>query len=300
MARHAHPRRAGLQPRQSNRRVPPREDPAPRPIQSRPGPHQNPPRPGRATRPHHRRHLPDARVGKTRRAHHPRPADRRPGHLPGPGPRNRLDARRPVFDPGQPQIHRVPGVRPPPQRPARPGGQMVLARSAHPPGHRGPRHLGDRPEGRGRAPQRTRRGHAHPGQLAHLPVPVPRPLQNLHAAHVRPAQGAPAPQDPHRAHLLRVPVQPGHPPARRRRPRPPPDRPGPRRLPQSRNLQRPIRLRAGPRPRRTPRAADPVHGHREKAAARPAGRRPGPTAQAHHHHPGQPDARTQRLLRHAR
>ena len=123
------------------------------------------------------------------------------------------------------------------------------------PGHRGPRHLGDRPEGRGRAPQRTRRGHAHPGQLAHLPVPVPRPLQDLHAAHVRPAQGAPAPQDPHRAHLLRVPVQPGHPPARRRRPRPPPHRPGPRRLPQSRNLQRPIRLRAGPRPRTTPRAA---------------------------------------------
>ena len=89
----------------------PEEDPAPGPVQGVPGPHQNPPGPGRAARPDHRRDLRHARGGETRRAGHPRPAHGRPGHLPARRPAGWLDARRPVFDPGQPEIHRLPGVR---------------------------------------------------------------------------------------------------------------------------------------------------------------------------------------------
>ena len=51
---------------------------------------------------------------KLGRADHPRPADRRPGHLPGRRSGDRLDARRDLLHPGQPEIHRVPGVRPQP------------------------------------------------------------------------------------------------------------------------------------------------------------------------------------------
>ena len=142
---------------------------------------------------------------------HPRPAGRRPGHLPARRPGDWLDHRRDLFDPGQPEIHRVPGVRPDPQGQARPARPVVLARPAHPPRHRRPGHLGNRPEGRGRAPQRTRRRDPQPGQLAELPVPVPGPLQNLQAPHVRDPQTAPAQQNAHRILLLRVPVQPEHP-----------------------------------------------------------------------------------------
>ena len=58
------------------------------------------------------------------------------------------------------------------------------------------RELASRPEGRGRAPQLTRRRHPQPGQLAQLPVPVPGPLQDLQAAHVRADQGARANKTP--------------------------------------------------------------------------------------------------------
>ena len=46
-----------------------------------------------------------------------------PATYPPADPEHRLDARRPVFDPGQPEIHRVPGVRQDPPGQARPDGQ---------------------------------------------------------------------------------------------------------------------------------------------------------------------------------
>ena len=61
----------------------------------------------------------DARLEKTGRADHPRPADRRPGHLPGRRSGDRLDARRDYSILGQPEIHRISGVRPQPERQAR-------------------------------------------------------------------------------------------------------------------------------------------------------------------------------------
>ena len=229
---------------------------------------------------------------------HPRPAVRRPGHLPARRPRHRLDARRPVFDPGQPEIHRVPGVRPDPPGQARPARPVVLAGPAHPPRDRRPRGLAGRPAGRGRAPQLTRRRHPQPGQLAQLPVPVPGPLQNLQTAHVRPDQGARRQQDPDRVRVLRVPVQPADPQPRGRRPRSPAHGAGPGRCPAGRDVPRPGGLRAGARPGTAPGRAHPAHRHRPASPARPPGRRPGQTAQAADRPAREPDARTGRVLRH--
>ena len=224
-----------------------------------------------------------------------------PGTYPPADPRDRLDARRrstrswPTRNTPGTRCSAAPAKASPCRR--RP---VVLARPAHPSRHRGPRRLGSRPAGRGRAPQLTRRRHPQPGQLADLPVPVPGPLQDVQAAHVRPDQGARGQQDPHRVRLLRVPVQPEHPQPRRRRPRSPPHRPGPRRLPQGRDVRRAVRLRAGARPGAAPGRAHPAHRHRPASPARPAGRRPGQTAQAADRPARQPDARTGRVLRHGR
>ena len=223
-----------------------------------------------------------------------------PGTYPPADPGHRVDARRPVLDPGQPEIHRVPGVRPHPPGQARPGRPVVLAGPAHPPRDRGPRGLASRPAGRGRAPQLPRRRDPQPGQLAELPVPVPGPLQDLQAADVRADQGARRQQDPDRVRVLRVPVQPEHPQPRGRRPRSPAHRPGPGRRHQSRDVRRAVGLRAGARPGTAPGRAHPAHRHRPASPARPAGRRPGQTAQAADRPARQPDARTGRVLRHGR
>ena len=247
MARHAHPRRAGIQPRQSPGRVPAGQDPAPGPGQSRARPHQNPAGPGPDARPHHRRHLRHARLPKARRADHPRPAVRRPGRLPARRPRHRLDDRRDLLHPGQPQIHRPSGVRPRPQRQARHHpGQVVLVRSAHPSRDRGPGHLAGGPAGRGGASQLSGRGDLQPGQLADLPVPVPDPVQDLQTPDVRAAQTAPRPQERPRVLLLRMPVQPQDRQPRRRRPRSSPHRPGPGRPAAGRDAARAGRLRPEP------------------------------------------------------
>ena len=78
----------------------------------------------------------------------------------------------------------------------RPHDAVVLVRAAHPPGDHRLGHLGNRAESRRGTSQLPGRGDLQPGQLAHLPAPVPHPLQDLQTPHVRPAQTAPAQQAP--------------------------------------------------------------------------------------------------------
>ena len=63
-----------------------RADPAPGPVQGRPGPHQSPAHPGPGPRPGHRPDLHLAHRGQAGHPGHRRPAQRRPRPLPGPEP----------------------------------------------------------------------------------------------------------------------------------------------------------------------------------------------------------------------
>ena len=76
-----------VEPRQSPHRLHRGKTPAPQPHQSRRRPHQNPPHPQPGLRADHRPDLPLARQRPPGQAHHPRPAGRRPDHLPAPQPR---------------------------------------------------------------------------------------------------------------------------------------------------------------------------------------------------------------------
>jgi hypothetical protein len=156
--------------------------------------------------------------------------------------------------PGQPQVHRAHGLRPPPLRrsapvPHRAPRPVDLDPRTGPPGDHHPRRLGHRPGHRRRARQQPRRARDRlasggpPLLRAALTVPVPG-LQTPHDRATRP----PLRRAP-RIHLLRLPAQPVQPPPHRRRPRPPPHGPRPRRRPPGRD---PPVLRHPPPPPRWP------------------------------------------------
>ena len=159
------------------------------------------------------------------------PAERRPGRLPPGGPGHRVESRRRVRDPGEPEVHRVSGFgrrrrgRPVPVEqwhwspvPAHP---QIIDRAtwdaAQATGaEHGSTRDGDDPNTSSRRRRPTRRG--------------PGPVQAVPAADVRHHPHPPRPRTPRRLRLLHLPVQPRQPPARRRRPRSSPHRrrpPGP-------------------------------------------------------------------------
>ena len=293
LERAARARRPGLQPRQSPRRVPPGEDPAPDPVQGLPGPHQNPAGPGRGARPDRRRRStpggPRTSSGSTRS----RPAERRPGHLPARRPGHRLDARRPVRDPGQPEIHRVPGVRPPPPGQPVPRRPVVLARPATHPA------IVDRDTWEAAQNAGAEHRSSRDGDDPNPPAPAaptrsgPGPLQGVQAAHVRPDPHPPANAATDDTLLLPVhPATPGTPP--------PPDHPAPSPPAKTSCWLRcaawPYALAPGrAAARRTPPggAADAQARHDAQAAA------PAP-AQADRRRRTEPDHRTEQRRRHAR
>ena len=105
-------------------RVHRRAHPAPGAGQGRPRAHQGPPGPRPGPRPRGGADLHLAHRGPAGDTRDHRPAERRPPRLPARRPRQRMDPIRGVLDPGEPQVHRVHGVRPPPhpRRQARPPG----------------------------------------------------------------------------------------------------------------------------------------------------------------------------------
>ncbi len=166
-----------------------RAHPAPGPVQSRPGPHQSPARPGPGPRPRHRPDVHLARRGQARHPYHRRPAQRQPGSVPAAEPGHRLDAAEHRHHVGQPQMHRVHGLRPPPQpqrpphsRPARP---MAVVPRTRPPCHHPQGHLAASPGHRRRAQHQPRRRRPeHPPRHGPvLPLPRPRPLPGLPTPH---------------------------------------------------------------------------------------------------------------------
>src|ERR1039457_6757578 len=207
------PRRVEHRPRPL--RVPGGESAAPRAGYSRPGHDQKPAghRPGTRTRRH-----PDLPVANRRAIHpgHRGPAQRRPRRLPRPGCTGVDQADR-GRDPGQPEIHRVHGLRPDPhdrqrpQDPARPARAVDLVTRTRPPPASGPGHLGHRPENRRAARQRPRPRDAHHPARPPVHPAIPDPVPDLPPPHARHRQAHPHRHHPHLLHL----------PPRTRQPPPP-------------------------------------------------------------------------------